>query len=314
MADNGDRTIKQWMEIFSDLYSKSDSDRTPEQIWIAVMAHSSSIGESIRKDAYRELLRNAAHTFCWLCSFVNRCNTLEGDIFSIKGSLCEIITVKYPHMCGHCESNPCTCNPIKMDAETNKSARYERLMLYRKDILPAIEQHSIAAWKGIFAKIFGTNVHMSSLESIGFHFLEEVGECAVGVRKLSQLKRVADAGEKDIDTKFLQGLNTIGEIYKGYKKYYQPYESQPLDSLITSHEVGKLKARIAEAKWELLVEIGDTFSWFCAILNKLDSISKNSEFELLSLEETLNDEYIGEDDKARCPTCKTIPCSCLFFS
>ena len=82
------RKIKDWMTIFSDIYSEADADRSPEQIWIAIMAHTSSIGESIRTVSFERLLNSAAHTFCWLCSFVNKCNTLENDIFSLKESVC----------------------------------------------------------------------------------------------------------------------------------------------------------------------------------------------------------------------------------
>ena len=73
MAPNpGSKTITEWMGVFSQLYSEPDSKRTPEQLWIAVMAHSSSIGEEIRKVHFPRLLKFAAHAFCWLCSFVNR--------------------------------------------------------------------------------------------------------------------------------------------------------------------------------------------------------------------------------------------------
>ena len=309
MAPNpSPKTITQWMEVFSKLYSEPDSKRTPEQLWIAVMAHSSSIGEEIRKVHFPELLKYAAHAFCWLCSFVNRCKSTHSPIFSLHESLSGIVSLKYPRECGHCGGKPCRCFASKIDARDDKGAPYEDLFKTRKSVLKSVEAYSVDDWRNILADIYGEQVHVLSLDSIGFHFLEEVGEAATAVRKLSQLKRVLDQKIDGVNESFLTDLITVEGIVKNYescKRDGVSYESRDSDMI---------KWRIVEAKMSLLIEIGDTFSWFCSILNKLDSISDNCNLRLPTLEENLSSEYLDKAGQPKCPTCEKDTCQCVFFS
>ena len=303
------RPIKDWMEIFSKIYSGMDSKRTPEQIWIAIMAHSSSIGEAIRRFNFKELLYSAAHTFCWLCSFVNKCNKIANDdIFSYKESLCGMVSLKYPLRCGHCELDPCQCRAIKVDTQSDKSAHYTKLAGYREDILKSVETYSISKWKEKFQDIYGDRIHIQTTESIGFHFLEEVGEGAVAVRRLSQLRSICKEGIEGIDASFFKELSTVNGMIENYSKYYK---TGIIDYI--SKDPNMLKRRMVEAKVNLVIEIGDTFSWFCAILNKLDEILETSGFTLSSLEEKLKSEYFDTAGNPRCPTCKGRSCKCIFF-
>jgi len=311
------KSIKKWMEVFSELYSQADSKRTPEQMWIAVMAHTSSIGESIRRVAFESLLNSAAHTFCWLCSFVNKCNTLQDDIFSIKESLCGIVSLKYPGVCGHCKQKPCQCDPVRMDREVDKSASYKDLLGRRERTLASFEGYSIEDCRKVFDEIYGGRTHIQTLENIGFHFLEEIGEAALCIRKLSQLRTITDDGSTGIDLAFIRQLSTV----RGIVDNYAEHRKLPKEIDYASKDPVMLRARVAEAKMGLVVEIGDSFSWFCAILNKLDSISK-SIFDypdkhphiLRPLEQVLNDVYFDSAGNARCPSCKSKHCKCVFYN
>ena len=312
------RSITEWMEVFKELYSEVDSKRTPVQMWTAVMAHTSSIGESIRKVAFKDLMKSAAHTFCWLCSFVNMCNALpEDDIFSLKESLCGIVSLKYPNRCGHCNTSPCSCDPVIMERKPDKSATFTKLLDRRNRDLECFEGYSIKKYREMFHEIYGGRGHIHTLESIGFHFLEEIGEAAVNIRKLSQLRNVTDDDESGIDDAFLKQLLTVEKIVEYYNEYYDDYfkEKDVID--YTSKEPDTIKARIVEAKMGLVSEIGDLFSWFCGVLNKVDSISNsiwdNPKEQYQTLEQVLKEEYIDPDGKPRCPKCKSNPCRCVFF-
>lgn len=311
------RPMTEWMKIFSELYSKTDTERNPEQMWIAVMAHSSQIGESIRRFAFESLQRSAAHTFCWLCSFINKCNALRDDVFAVDESLSGIVSLKYPCKCGHCKMSPCSCDPIRMDKEKDKSAAYAKLFGLRKNILASFEKYSIDQSKEVFYEIYGGRLHIQTLESIGFHFLEEIGEAAVRVRQLSQLRKIAQEKETGIDLDFLSKLSTVEGIVSEYSKS----TIKPKDIDYASRDVAMLKARLVDAKMGLAIEIGDSFSWFCAILNKLDSISKaiydkpedHSEI-LRPLEQVLKSEYLDEKGTPKCPSCLSNPCKCAFYN
>lgn len=284
-------------------------------MWIAVMAHTSKIGESIRKFSFESLLKSAAHTFCWLCSFVNKCNALQNDVFSIKESLSGIVSLKYPCACGHCKKNPCSCDPVSMEAKADKSAAYKELLGLRINYLASFEGYSIDQCKEVFYQIFGGKTHIQTLENIGFHFLEEVGETAVCVRQLSQLRKITKDTRTGIDLDFLEKLSTVEGIVENYAKY----RKRDIDYASTSPDM--LRARVVDAKMGLVVEIGDSFSWFCAILNKLSSISRSIYDQpddhpeiLRPLEQVLNSEYLDSQGKAKCPSCKNNPCKCAFYN
>lgn len=317
-ATENQRSIKDWMELFKELYSQADSKRTPEQMWIAVMAHTSSIGESIRKIAFESLLKSAAHTFCWLCSFVNKCNSLpEDDMFSISESLCGIVSLKYPNACGHCTQSPCGCDPVKMEREQNKSAKYTELLERRKRDWGSFKNYSIESYGKMFYAIYYGKLHIQTLENIGFHFLEEIGEAAVSVRQLSQLEKIAEDTSTGIDSAFLKQLTNVEGIVENYVKY----GTKPKDIDYASRNPDMLRSRVVNAKMDLVSEIGDSFSWFCAILNKLDSISKsiydhpeeNPEI-VKPLEQVLNNEYLDSAGRGICPSCKSNPCKCVFYN
>jgi hypothetical protein len=317
MKEQKSRSIKKWMEVFKELYSEVDSKRTPEQMWIAVMAHTSSIGESIRRVAFESLLDSAAHTFCWLCSFVNKCNTLQDDIFSINETLCGIVSLKYPGVCGHCRHRPCDCDPVRMDKGVDKATAYSALFGIRETALKSFEGYSIDNCKKVFYDIYGGLTHIQTLENIGFHFLEEVGEAAVCVRQLSQLRKITADRSTEIDLAFLRELSTVKGIVENYAKHKEPLKH--ID--YTSREPSMLKARVVGAKMGLVIEIGDSFSWFCAILNKLDFISKSiynnpEEHEdiIRPLEQVLNKVYFVSAGNARCPSCNSNPCNCAFYN
>lgn len=311
------RKIKEWQKIFLGLYSEADSNRTAGQMWIAVMAHTSSIGESIRKVAFESLLKSAAHTFCWLCSFVNKCNDLQkDDIFSISESLCGIVSLKYPNKCGHCTHSPCDCDPVKMDREKGKSARYKQLLGLRNRDLKSFECYSIEDYKRMFYDTYYGKLHIQTLENIGFHFLEEIGEAAICVRQLSQLGKIAEDGSTGIDSAFLRRLTTCEGIIENYDKYGKA----PNDIDNASKEPDMLRARVVSAKMDLVGEVADSFSWFCSILSKLDSISKSiyddpeKHAGLPTLEQVLTKEYLDSDGNAICPSCKNSPCNCVFYN
>ena len=312
-----DKKIREWAAIFGNIYRNTDKQRTPEQIWIAIMAHASSMGESIRTISFETLLNSAAHTFCWLCSFVNMCNSLENDAFSLKESLCGIVSLKYPGVCGHCEEKHCTCDPVKMDSETNKSAKYKTLPeKYRPHALPAFEDYHIEGLISNFDIIYAGRIHILTLESIGFHFLEEVGEAAVAVRKLGQLRKIHKYRKEDFDPSFLNSLENIPGIVAQYEKYIG--NKKPKDIIdYASSDIEMLKLRLVDAKMELIIEIADTISWFCAVLNKLTRISRsiweNPSHIIPKLEVKLNEMYV-KDGKTQCPTCKHAECACVFYS
>lgn len=293
-----------------------DSKRTPEQMWTAVMAHTSVIGESVRKVAFHEIVKAAASTFCWLASFTNRCSGLEQNIFSINHSLCEIVSLKYPNVCGHCLHKPCECKPLEKELIPDKTVQYNECYTEWKLIADSVNTYTIDQYKDIFLKIYGGRVFVQSLESIGFHFLEEVGEAAVCVRELGQLRNIVNS-ETGIDIEFIKEISSIHNLVKQYTER----KDMILEINVASKEPEMLMARAVKAKMGLVIEIGDSFSWLFSILNKLDMISnfvftkpkEHPEF-MMPLESLLQEKYLDEEGNPRCHVCKKKSCKCIFYN
>jgi hypothetical protein len=156
-----------------------------------------------------------------------------------------------------------------------------------------------------------------TLDAIGFHFLEEAGEEAVGIRKILQLRGILAKGNSLIDHNYIRKLSTVEGLVEEYVYGAFPREEKTGKPKIdlTSKEEEFIKARIVDAKMDLIIELSDTFSWFCAILIKLGMLLKESNLwsERYDIETYLNDEYGPEGEDLKCPVCRQNVCACLSF-
>ena len=314
------RNVKEWCEDFEKLYGKADSARSPEDLWVATMGHCSGVGEGIRRVNYNELIRSAAHAFCWMCSYINLCNKTEDLLFRFDHSLCDIVYLKYPGRCGYCRELPCKCNPYEMDEKQDKTARYEKLYEKWEAVTPIT--YDMGQWMGSFRDLYGGRIHQMSLESIGFHFLEEAGEKTTAVRQLVQLRNVVSSNIEGVDKKFLERLRTMKTLIEEHSICLKdtnlkrdPQSNKPIINYASKEPV-HIKARIAKAKMNFVVELADTFSWFCGILIKLDliAISNGITDGRFDIERKLQEIYGVGGKPLSCPECKKNVCECVFFT
>jgi len=256
------RLVSAWMEDFAKLYSESDRGRTPEEFWIATMAHCSIIGESIRKVDYPGLMKAAAHTFCWMCCYVYHCNNTEDLLFRCMHNLCDVVFFKFPLVCGHCHGTPCKCDPFKIDRIPDKATDYKWL-LHQWKANRKSEGHSIQEWLDNFKEIYGGRIHLQTLESIGFHFLEEAGEEAMAVRQLVQMRGVLNR-VKGLDKAFLEKISSIEGLVEEYQTCPKDEEGK-LKINMKSKNLVDVKTRLVKAKMDFVIELADTFSWFPSV-------------------------------------------------
>jgi hypothetical protein len=203
-----------------------------------------------------------------------------------------------------------------MEGKKDKSAMYHNLLEIRSRCLASYNGFSIEDNCKDFSTIYSGRTHIQTLENIGFHFMEEIGEAAVCVRQLSQLREITKDSRTMIDVTFLRQLSTVEGMVSTYREI-----NPPKDINYASTDPNMLKARIVDAKLGLVVEIGDSFSWFCSILNKLNSISesiyddpKQHKEILQPLEDLLKIEYLDSSGRPRCPSCNSSPCKCVFYN
>jgi hypothetical protein len=319
------RTICKWTDGFALLYSGPDSNRRPEEFWNATMAHISVIGEAIRKSNYREILSAAAHAFCWMCCYIDTCRKTPDPLFRINNTFSDIVGLKFPERCGHCMHDACSCDPAKMDEQKDKSSKYSKLLKHWKKL--KFETYMLDTWLDTFWDIYSGRIHLSTIENIGFHLLEEAGEEALAVRQLVQFRGITDKNIEGIDSKFLSKISSIPNLVSEYnnammalkKRYTVETDKEAISKIdFTSKEPVVLKARLLKGKMDFVIEFADTFSWYCAVLLKLRTIIKqlaineNNDFRI---ENELNQVYKSSNDTVPlvCPSCNKAKCSCLFY-
>ena len=292
---------------------------------MAVMAHLSVIGEAIRRTDHKALLKAAAHTFCWMCSYVAKCNESVDSVFHIKNDLSRLISLKFPNICGHCRQPRCVCDAVDMDQQEDKAAKYDELLYHEKHM--KWSAYSVGDWLKTFWNIYSGRIHLQTMESLGFHLLEEAGEEAKAVRQLVQFSGIMKADVEGVDQEFLDRLSDIHTLVPEYRKCidglkdkYKVKTQKELKNLISpdSEESQVNRARLVMAKMDFVIELADTFSWLCAVLLKrLENVHRNNpddidnnriEVELQALYSFDMTEKIG-----RCYACEQPQCKCVFF-
>jgi hypothetical protein len=318
--------ISRWAEAFEKLYGAPDRVRAPEEIWIATMAHCASIGESIRKADFVELMEYAPRAFGWMISLSARLRETDDLLFRCDNTFCQCVYFKFPDCCGHCTHDVCDCKPLDMDAKKDKSAKYKTLLEKwdRHNHDASIVNYTIDQWLDVFRGIYAGRIHLQTMETLGFHFLEEAGEEASAIRELMQLRGVLDQDDVGITEADLNGLVTIPQIADEYIKLgANAVDGKPPIDL-TARDRANIYARIVSAKMNLIVELADTFSFFCSILIKLSHLTiskaKNQKtgeetpvYFGADLEEALVALYGDPVAGLRCPVCRQPACTCVFF-
>jgi len=203
-----------------------------------------------------------------------------------------------------------------MDKIPDKSGQYNELIRLWKLISDSVDTYTIQQYKEIFRNIYGGRIYVQSLENIGFHFLEEVGEAAVCVRELSQLRNIVNS-ETGIELEFIKEISSIPSLVEQYTSLKDTIKKIDVSSKVPE----MLKARAVKAKMGLIVEIGDSWSWLFSIMNKLDMISEfvftkpeeHPEF-MIPLENILQEKYLDEEGNSQCHACKKESCECVFYN
>lgn len=187
-----------------------DPERPVFDIYYHVILHASKLGEALRRELYDDAIHEIGRTAMWLFSLVNKLQTTKTGvdrIFLVSKTLSEVIWSKYPNCCPACfgrrivlqskkEENltgwggkltPCSCFGRPADVESrNQKLSTEEKMLIREELRKYAKRHkpsdatmlNLNRFQTMFAKIFEANIYLTSIENIGFHLLEEVGEIA----------------------------------------------------------------------------------------------------------------------------------------
>jgi hypothetical protein len=294
-------TPNEWADKFWSLYSNLNNLRRPSDIWLSVVKNTSEIAEGLRKAEYQETRRAMAHTFCWICAFYNKIvkNKSEDFYFETDLSLAKFIGFKYPNVCGRCTYNACTCGLTNVDQEGHSLFK-PRLIKLRKSFFARCDDYTLNEFGEMFCDLFSNSIYRLTIETIAFHLMEEVGETARCVRKLTEI---------------------------GIDKQKSPTRQIP-SCEIYEQDLLKQDYMKHNVCINLVEEIADTISFLFALSVKLSLIEsgvtvKEGKPDFITrldsakgyLTTALAEEY-GDPHKPgeiRCPDCGKNPCECNIY-
>ena len=121
-----------------------------------------------------------------------------------------IILLKYPYCCPFCECKEhCNCLGMSEDEYKKKKEELESVKtraaimknsgaIEISDGMPkfVLPGKGIRGWKDIFKRIYGRQIRSQTLEQVGFHLMEEIGEVARALRKVKEAVRKAEEAKE----------------------------------------------------------------------------------------------------------------------
>lgn len=171
-------SLDQWVDMFSDIYGSRNRGQSDESLWLHVVEKTSRLAENLRKQhipprlnkkgKLAGVLVDIPDTFAWLSAFTSRVGSLE-----------EMTWSKYPGACPYClvEEN-CVCLGGKPSLSDEEHETKLKALRENKIYQPK----TLNAWQEMFGRIYGRANKIQSLDQVGFHLMEEVGEVAKAFR------------------------------------------------------------------------------------------------------------------------------------
>ncbi|MBT3984966.1 hypothetical protein HOD38_03500 [archaeon] len=172
-----DWSLKQWTDMFDNIYGEVNQVYTSEQMWGRVVEKSGRLARDLRKEhvaarvdgrgRQQGIVTNLPATFAWLAAFSNRFGSLELMLWD-----------KFPGVCPYCVVEECGCAADKHVYEPGE--RETKLDVLREDISQVPK--TLYGWQEMFDNIYGKANRDHGLGQIGFHLFEELAEVSQAIR------------------------------------------------------------------------------------------------------------------------------------
>jgi NTP pyrophosphatase (non-canonical NTP hydrolase) len=218
-----------------------DRERPVFDIYYRVTLHGSKLGEALRLELYDDAVHELGRVTIWLLSLVSKLGNVDespDSVFGLKTALSEIIWNKYPNCCPVCfeysyivkeerdkwkgELVKCVCMARPRDVEDRskksspetKKANMAILRKYAQEYKPVNgSEYSLDTLQDMFGNIYSANIFATSIESIGFHLLEEIGEIAEALASLYTYRTEDEVNAATRDERILDLENEIADTF-----------------------------------------------------------------------------------------------------
>ncbi len=177
-------SLNKWQGMFNEIYEDRNRELTDGGLWLQVYEKAGKLAEDLRKQyiiprndgegRLTGILVNIADVFAWFCAFTGRYGSLE-----------EIIWNKFPNACPYCmEESGCIC--IREKHVMNKEERERMIELRRKNM--EVRPKNLYECQQMLGRIYGKANKTQTIEQIGYHLFEEMGEVAEALSHKNKVK------------------------------------------------------------------------------------------------------------------------------
>lgn len=182
--------LRKYEQMFARIYGEHNRFLSNEHILLHLVEEAGELAEDLRKEQIvskkdskgnsNGLLVNIPDIFAWICAMSSR-----------HGSLEDMIWEKFPGMCPYCFSHS-DCQCIASKPHYTDAQKAERLDSARKDL--SKRPTTFVGWQQMLNSIYGKVNRSHSLDQLGYHLSEEIGEVAkaLRLRDKSMLLELAD--------------------------------------------------------------------------------------------------------------------------
>jgi len=279
-------SIDQYVHDAALIWTK-DVQRPVFDVWCHVLDHASKLGEALRRELYDDAGHEVGRVAVWLISFVAKLQdeSKKGHdrLFNITTPLSEMIWNKYPNCCHTCyghhivlprhrgksvpdwagELQRCDCmlrladveaRSEKLTDEQKEWIRTERREYARQTMPTDRAVFSLDGLEEMFYGIFQPAIFALSVESIGFHFLEEIGEISQAMTGLYSFKdkyeakqELYEARKLDLEGEIADAFSWLFAVSNKLREIFQ-LADRAWDRLYPDHRV-PAQPRYGEAMW-----------------------------------------------------------------
>lgn len=272
-------SVNDYVNIVRNVWSPIHKRRTTLGYAFHLFDHASKLGEAIRKDELNEIFSEIAELTNWLFGFVAKLNDSKSDweaVFNINVPFSDMIWAKYPWSCGHCIERKylatgqlpkrplkkCSClmHYPKVEYRKDKDEAKEVRRQFARDTKKYMPL-TLGMMEKMFHAIYGANTSIWTIESIGFHLLEEVGEIGRALEDLFTLRGKEQKPSSSIDDlcdEIAESFSWICSLTLKLSQLFQPTDKY-YKGLMKAQITGGLNlAKTIRLEWSLWLKYRDS--------------------------------------------------------
>ena len=288
----GSLSVDTYVGIVRGVWSDFHERRITLDYALHLFDHASKLGEAIRKDELDRIFDELAELTNWLFSFVAKLGDEKSEseaVFNIRTKFSDMIWAKYPGICCHClereyrdrgqmpekpykprKKCECLINYPGVEYRDDREEIKEKRREFAKMIKYA-KPKTLAGMEKMFREIYEANVSVWTIESTGFHLLEEVGEIGRSLIDLyttrgsnNQSLISIEAKEANLCDEIAETFSWICSLTAKLRQLFKPTDDY-YESMVMEKKMAYKLAKTIHLEWAIWKKYRDpsTYCYRC---------------------------------------------------